>query len=176
MRFHQAECEYTENAVSSRIRDQFAEALNNPSPARRITILTDLAKSISRDVVEVDLPITHGQVSFRVVTDTQAKKIGTTQAAFYRLMRDAAISIASECSAIAASQNAEGKDGLNAVAKAEEHMRLAGLCDAVMNEGQQSSASVFAKSVHKAMERLSFSTGITQDYLKNQHLYHVLMA
>ena len=176
MRIFRSDCDYADNAVSSRMRAQFAEALKNPAPARRISILMDISKSISKDEVQLDLPITMGQVSCRVITDTQAQKLGTTRTAFYRLLRDAAISIASESSAIAASQASEGEEGLKAVARAEEHMRLAGLCDTIMKDGIEEGQKDFTRNMQKSMERLSFTTGISQDYLKNQHLYHVLMA
>lgn len=176
MRIYRAHCDYADNAVSSRMREQFAEALKNPKPARRISILMDISKSISKDTIQIDLPITMGQLSCSVINDKQAERLGTTRIAFYRLMRDAAISIASESSAIASSQKAEGAEGLKAVARAEEHMRLAGLCDTIMNEDLQDEQTALSRSMQKSLERLSFTTGISQDYLKNQHLYHVLMA
>lgn len=176
MRLHQSDKDYTDQAVCSRVREKFQDALNHPSHAKRLTILSDIAKSISKDVIEVDLPISMGQVAFRMITETQAKKMGTTRAAFYRLIRDAAVSIASEYSSIASCHTSEGEKGLQAIAKAEEHMRLAGLCETLMQVDEYDNTPHMARMLKKAMEKLAFSTGITQDYLKNQHLYHVLMA
>ena len=169
--------DYTEMAVTSRVKDQFQQALSNPSPARRITILTDIAKSVSQDVIEVDLPISASRMRFRLLSEKQADDMGTTPMAFYRLMRDAAINIASEACSIAASEKSEGQAGLAAVAKAEEHMRLAGVCETLMQGSNQTeNRNGFTMQLHKTMEQLASSTGISQDYLKNQHLYHILMA
>ena len=173
---YREECDYTENAVTSEVRKKFEEALVNPSHVRRLTLLSDIAKSISKDRVEAALPITHGKVQCSLISETQAERLGTTRNAFYRMIRDCAMNVASEASAMAASPHYEGKEGLKAVAKAEEHMRLAGMCDTVIQDRHTGDVTTRQTCLKSAMDHLSNISGITQDYLKNQHLYHILMA